>query len=326
MAGFWSYNVNDLLGSGSVVPMNRALQVNGCTPAGVTYQTAMFDPFPISATDSTSCKKYRGCPDLYPLVVCPLPGNTHGSNDGVVNPGWCSFLKLFSALPVVCGSAAGGPVCVPTATRCNALGRLQTCDAQGQWGVETVCPISCVTKSPTLAACGNPKIVFTTSLTYAVTNLGSLAGADTRCQERATAAGLPGQYKAWLSDGRSSPSKTFSRIADPYVLVNGAVVADAWADLTSGTLRHAINLTESGGTPPAGASPCDAGSVWTATTATGDLEDRSLTCADWTDPQGTQSEWGSWSGQDGSWTVGCTGGNSPQNSCGTASALYCFQQ
>jgi hypothetical protein len=29
-------------------------------------------------------------------------GNTHSSNVAVVTPGWCSFLKLFSALPVVC--------------------------------------------------------------------------------------------------------------------------------------------------------------------------------------------------------------------------------
>jgi hypothetical protein len=329
LAGFWSYQVGDFSGnalSGDIVAINRALRVNGCSPAGVSYDTATFDPFPISPTDNTSCKRVKGCPDLEPVVVCALPGNGHTSNDAVVNPGWCSFLKLFFPLPVACGSTPGGPVCTPGVTRCNTPGTVQTCDAQGQWSAATTCPITCVTKSPTLAACGNPKIVFTTSLTYAISNLGSVGGADMRCQERAAAAGLSGQYKAWLSDSRSSPSTTFSRIADPYVLVNGAVVADDWADLTSGTLRHAINLTESGGTPPNGAAPCQMPSVWTATAATGDLDDRSDTCGDWTDPQGTQSEWGTWTGQDGSWTVGCTGGNSPQTACGTASALYCFQQ
>jgi hypothetical protein len=40
--------------AGDIIAVNRALVVNGCTPAGVTYETAAFDPFPISGTDSTS--------------------------------------------------------------------------------------------------------------------------------------------------------------------------------------------------------------------------------------------------------------------------------
>jgi hypothetical protein len=103
MSGFWSHEVNDGTNPfmGNIVAMNRALTVNGCTPAGVTYGTAMFDPFPISATDSTSCKKYRGCPAEYPLVVCPLPGNQHASHDNVVNPGWDTFIKLFLTAPLL---------------------------------------------------------------------------------------------------------------------------------------------------------------------------------------------------------------------------------
>jgi hypothetical protein len=103
MAGMWVHEVADgtYPFTGSIVAMNRALTVNGCTPAGVTYQTAAFDPFPISAADSTSCKKYRDCPALYPLVVCPLPDNGKSDHSSVVNPGWATFLKLFSAPPLL---------------------------------------------------------------------------------------------------------------------------------------------------------------------------------------------------------------------------------
>jgi hypothetical protein len=103
MAGFWSHELSDNtnLFAGDVVAMNRALVVNGCTPAGVTYQTATFDPFPISATDGTSCKKFQGCPDLAPLVVCALPGNGKSDHASIVVPGWPTFIKLFSTAPLL---------------------------------------------------------------------------------------------------------------------------------------------------------------------------------------------------------------------------------
>jgi poly(3-hydroxybutyrate) depolymerase len=104
MAGFWSHEVGDPTNpfSGNIIAMDRALQVNGCTvSAGVTetYENATtannFMPFPVG-TDTTSCKRYKGCPDLTPMVVCPLPGNNHASHDAVVDPGWPAFLSLFS--------------------------------------------------------------------------------------------------------------------------------------------------------------------------------------------------------------------------------------
>ncbi|HVU52592.1 MAG TPA: hypothetical protein VHL80_18055, partial [Polyangia bacterium] len=101
MAGFWSHEVGDTTNpfSGNIVAMNRALTVNHCTPAGVTYTSAMtanaFMPFPVGG-DTTSCKRYMGCPDLTPMVVCPLAGNGHNSHDNIVDPGWPAFLGLFS--------------------------------------------------------------------------------------------------------------------------------------------------------------------------------------------------------------------------------------
>jgi poly(3-hydroxybutyrate) depolymerase len=101
MAGFWSHETGDTTNpfAGNIVAMNRALGVNGCTPMGVTYNSATtanaFDPFPVGG-DTTSCKKYKGCPELYPMVVCPLAGNGHNSHDNIVDPGWPAFLSLFS--------------------------------------------------------------------------------------------------------------------------------------------------------------------------------------------------------------------------------------
>src|SRR5262249_52889084 len=103
LAGFWSHGIGDTTNpfTGNIFAMNRALMVDMCTPAGVTYQTASFTPFQISATDSMNCKKYNGCSPLYPMVVCPLNLNDHSGHEFVVIPGWPSFIKLFSQPPLL---------------------------------------------------------------------------------------------------------------------------------------------------------------------------------------------------------------------------------
>ncbi len=45
----------------------------------------------------------------------------------------------------------------------------------------------------------HPNVAFVTSVAYPG-NLGGIAGADAKCQSRADAAGLPGTFKAWISD------------------------------------------------------------------------------------------------------------------------------
>src|SRR5262249_28544146 len=71
---------------------------------------------------------------------------------------------------------------------------------------------------------------------------GGLAGADTFCQGLATAAGLPGVFKAWLSDSTATAKDRLTHAVGPYVLRHGGVVANDWADLTSGSLR--MNVVE----------------------------------------------------------------------------------
>lgn len=112
----------------------------------------------------------------------------------------------------------------------------------------TTPPTTAVTTTTTTSSTTTtltPKTVFITSATV-TGDLGGIAGADALCNSLATASSLPGTYKAWLSDGTSSPATTFTK-NHRYVLPDGTtIVADSWADLTDGTLANNIDRTESG--------------------------------------------------------------------------------
>jgi hypothetical protein len=138
-------------------------------------------------------------------------------------------------------------------------------------------------------------------------------------------ANLGGVYKAWLSDGAESPSTRFTHNPGPYVLPTGVTVANSWNDLVGGSLLHAINVTEAGGTPPTGSAGCGTSSVWTDTKEDGTLASGDGTCAGWTDVTGSSSVWGQW-GATSSWSQACSGGNAAEGGCGSTNPLYCFEQ
>lgn len=197
----------------------------------------------------------------------------------------------------------------------------QLCNASGQLDAPVTCPNVCLASG----ICGaNPKTVFVTSTMYTA-NMGGLAGADARCQARATAGMLTGTYKAWLSDSDASPSTRFTKNGGPYLLPSGSKVASNWSSLTaSGGIGHAINVTELLGTPPISTSACGTASVWSATSETG-VGYAAGSCGGWTDTTGTSSSWGSYSRQD-FWSASCSGGNMASTTCGSNSPIYCFQQ
>ncbi|MGB6366759.1 MAG: hypothetical protein WBG93_08005 [Thermoanaerobaculia bacterium] len=163
-----------------------------------------------------------------------------------------------------------------------------------------------------------PKLVFITTSGYGG-NLGGLDGADTICQTLAHNAGLPGTYKAWLSDDTGSPSTRFVQHTGPYILVDGTIVADSWSDLVDCTnpncLQNPITLT-------AGGSSLPAVPMWTNTNTDG-TGSSSNDCLDWTSG-GCCATWGG-TGQnafvDANWTFD---GSSAQ--CFNARHLFCFQQ
>jgi hypothetical protein len=121
------------------------------------------------------------------------------------------------------------------------------------------------------------KRVFVTS-TPSPAFVGQTAGipaADDFCEGAAQAAGLDGNWKAWLSDAQASPSTTFdTSFEGAYVLLDGkTVVARTWVGLTTPPLDHAIDMDESGGTQ-------NAFDVWTATLPDGTPSGSD--CAGWT--------------------------------------------
>ena len=172
------------------------------------------------------------------------------------------------------------------------------------------------------------KRVFVSSTTYTAA-LGGPAGADAKCQTVATAAKLTGTWAAWISDKSTSPSLRFSKIG-PYKLVDGTLVANDWAQLTSGKLLHAIDLNESGGPPPAGSGtycPAQPLGAWSGTTSAGvySTKDSCLGFTSGSFSLTSQVQYGDPKALDSKWTDGgCL--NAGATYCAKLAALYCFEQ
>ncbi|HMA92526.1 MAG TPA: hypothetical protein VKP30_07560, partial [Polyangiaceae bacterium] len=139
----------------------------------------------------------------------------------------------------------------------------------GAGGVACRCPLGqgCVGSS-----CVAGRIVFVTSAVVTA-KFGGITGADLLCADLARTAGLSGQYLVWMSDSSTSPATRFAQSGAPYVLVNGTVIANDWADLVDGQLAAPINVDEHG-------NPTFAAEVWTGSSADGTAA--TDTCADWT--------------------------------------------
>ena len=134
----------------------------------------------------------------------------------------------------------------------------------------------------------------------------------------AASAGLPGHYQPWLSDGNITPAGTVLLAAGPstrFTLVDGTPVANSRAELASGTLRHAINLTESGA-----AGTSNPGQVWTNALPSGEAAGTaSGHCAGWTSGAGGSGNTGEATSATQSWTTGTSA------ACSEYRRLYCFQ-
>lgn len=158
------------------------------------------------------------------------------------------------------------------ASRCLATGRLGDC-------CDTSIPCQtgfiCQTCFQSQGECVVPLRVFVTSQTYQG-NLGGLVGADAKCQSLTTAAGLSGNFKAWLSESSASAKARFNVKDLSYYLVSGEKVAENFADLIDGSLDRPIDHDEKG-------AEVDPYASWTAWTGT---EGRGLAvvnlCSNWT--------------------------------------------
>ncbi len=161
------------------------------------------------------------------------------------------------------------------------------------------------------------RIVFVTSETFSG-NLGGLDGGDTKCQAAAADAGLPGSYRAWLSDQTVSAA---SRIAPggPLQLPNGLIVANTAGELASTGPRNRIVLDERNN--PVRGGGCDGGlPVWTSTLADGGTYG-SLDCQRWLNGNVGQMGIAGIAGGTGTlWTFACL------RTCVQMGALYCIEQ
>jgi|WetSurSiteA1Bulk_404760.scaffolds.fasta_scaffold00297_5 hypothetical protein len=184
---------------------------------------------------------------------------------------------------------------------------------------------------PCPSFCDCYKIIFVSSASYDG-NLGGLVGADSKCQGLALAAGLPGIYRAWLSDATAGPVTRFTHKNYPYKRVDGVVIAISWSDLVDGSIMNPIAVTETGG-----AWSDDGGTdlVWTYTRTNGNpggwyndetwgwYGDPNLMCGGWwsnlADKFGIS---GTAQGVDSTWSVYYD----RMITCNRVARLYCVQQ
>jgi hypothetical protein len=94
--------------------------------------------------------------------------------------------------------------------------------------------------------CQPAKRVFITEATYQP-DFGSASAATQICQTTANTRSFGGAWLAWIVDNKFSPATDFNQSSVPYVLLDGTIVANNWADLVDGTLAHPIDMNELGG-------------------------------------------------------------------------------
>ncbi len=154
--------------------------------------------------------------------------------------------------------------------------------------------------------------VFVTSTTYTGDFGGQTAG-DALCQGRATAAGLPGTYQAWLSTSTSGAGARLAATgANGWIRVDGLPFTSSVASLTKDFQVYyppVPEMTTSG-------NPDFTGYVQTGTSANGTAVSGG-TCGDWTSTAGNAGGGSTYAGA-GGWTLVELYG------CSVPMSLYCF--
>jgi hypothetical protein len=227
--------------------------------------------------------------------------------------------------PITCPNECVNGDCVTCAegeTRCTSVQAQQRCKG-GQWLPAEVCDFACAD----VACVVSPQTVFVTSQAFVGGSLGGLTGADRICQKLASAAGIAGNFAAWLSDSTGSPADRFIKDVGPYRLLDGTLIANNWTELTSGTLRHPIDLTEMGTMPAfANTTPCSGFPVWSNTSPDGSELEQGSDCGDWSDPTASNAEWGDSQDTTLAWTRSCGLLRPGSQACSDTAGLYCFGQ
>ena len=174
-----------------------------------------------------------------------------------------------------------------------------------------------VTTLPVFAG-DQTKTVFVTHAQFSG-NFGGIAEADKICQAEAESpqSKVPlGTYLAWLSDGKDSPDTRFAKATEPYVLPDGTMIAENYADLTDGSLMHQIDNEASG-------KLVALEYTWTGTKSDGTSASDWLTCNQWTaeHPTDVSGMGGATNRKDSIWSS-----RHASVECARKHRLWCFQQ
>ena len=141
--------------------------------------------------------------------------------------------------------------------------------------------------------------------------LGGIEGADALCASQAAAAGLKGDFAAWLSTSTTAVAERVLHSSCNYTLVDSTWVAYDWEDLTDGDIWVPINLDANG--------VIQDGDVWTGTEPDGSSYEGG-DCSGFTSASSELvSLAGSTESNDASWTAEQT------QACSTPLRLYCVQ-
>lgn len=174
------------------------------------------------------------------------------------------------------------------------------------WVVVSFCLVACGSSDPTSSATVTNKRLFVTSTAYSGYSIISVSNADATCNTCATAAGLEGTWKAWIS---GPTVNAIDRIVDvgPWYKIDGSKAFNNKVNLMTTPIVN-INVDENGNTVAGGVF------TWTGT-KTGGTTGR--VC---------------WDGAFGAATYGIANGttNWTENGvydCGNANGhLYCIEQ
>jgi len=250
-----------------------------------------------------------------------------------------SWNELFSSGIATKGTC--GNNLIDPGEQCDGTAVPDTCASLGYAGGELTCNPNC-TYNTNACSTSDKKYVFVTSTTTTgrigfVENGIEYVGrdaADKICNNLANSAGLPGNYRAWLSGvaggNAYSPQENFIHSDVPYYLPGDPAikVADNWPDLTDGTIDNPINRDENG-------NFVEGIYVWTGTREDGATTMCSPICGEnWNAEGGAACEgWGhamglgSTAAVNRTWTrlyyPGYCGGPSW---CNNQYPIFCFQQ
>jgi hypothetical protein len=116
-------------------------------------------------------------------------------------------------------------------------------------GVNPTCNVPLTGDLDVTATFGPPNYMFVTSTTVIPGRLGGIAGGDAECVARATAAGLPGTYRAWLSDVEGGVAiNAIDHVGDKggWVRTDGRPFTPSGSGINKGVIYYPPRVDEAG--------------------------------------------------------------------------------